>query len=87
MLEWSVMNTVTIPLNELPARLTEAIDLARGGTEVVVEDTGGPVVKLLPVPMPSNGTKPRILGMHPGALEMSPDFNEPLPDEFWFGIP
>lgn len=27
----------------------------------------------------------RILGLHPGAMEMAPDFDDPLPDEFWLG--
>jgi hypothetical protein len=26
---------------------------------------------------------PRIPGMHPGSMVMAPDFNDPLPDEFW----
>lgn len=29
--------------------------------------------------------KPRILGMHPGAIWTSDDFDDPLPDEFWLG--
>jgi len=29
--------------------------------------------------------KPRIAELHPGAIEMAPDFNAPLPDEFWLG--
>jgi hypothetical protein len=29
--------------------------------------------------------KPRVLGIHPGAIVMSQDFDEPLPDEFWLG--
>lgn len=29
--------------------------------------------------------KKRIFDMHPGAMLMSPDFNDPLPDEFWLG--
>lgn len=29
--------------------------------------------------------RPRILGMHPGAIWISDDFTDPLPDEFWFG--
>jgi Protein of unknown function (DUF2281) len=28
---------------------------------------------------------PRILGLNRGALKMSDDFDEPLPDEFWLG--
>ena len=27
--------------------------------------------------------KPRIPGMHKGAWEVSDDFDDPLPDEFW----
>ncbi len=27
----------------------------------------------------------RILGMHPGAIWTSEDFDDPLPDEFWLG--
>ncbi|HAZ50097.1 MAG TPA: toxin-antitoxin (TA) system antitoxin [Cyanobacteria bacterium UBA11369] len=30
-------------------------------------------------------TKPRVLGLHLGAIVMSNDFDEPLPDEFWLG--
>jgi hypothetical protein len=30
-------------------------------------------------------SKPRILGLHPGAIWMSDDFDDPLPDEFWLG--
>ena len=29
--------------------------------------------------------KPRSLGLHPDAIEMSHDFDQPLPDEFWLG--
>ena len=29
--------------------------------------------------------KPRIAGLHAGAWTVSPDFDAPLPDEFWLG--
>ncbi|MBL8165181.1 MAG: DUF2281 domain-containing protein [Anaerolineae bacterium] len=29
--------------------------------------------------------KERILGLHPGAIWTSDDFDDPLPDEFWLG--
>lgn len=29
--------------------------------------------------------KPRVLGLHPGAIWTSEDFDDPLPDEFWLG--
>jgi len=28
---------------------------------------------------------PRVAELHPGAMEMAPDFDAPLPDEFWLG--
>lgn len=34
---------------------------------------------------PPTAPKKRILGQHQGMGWMSPDFNDPLPDEFWFG--
>lgn len=35
-------------------------------------------------PYPSE-LPPRILGLNRGAMKMSDDFDEPLPDEFWLG--
>lgn len=29
--------------------------------------------------------KERVLGLHPGAMEASDDFDAPLPDSFWLG--
>lgn len=29
--------------------------------------------------------QPRMLGLHPGAIQIGRDFDEPLPDEFWLG--
>lgn len=33
----------------------------------------------------SDDLKPRVLGLHPGAMVMSDDFDDPLPDSFWLG--
>ena len=29
------------------------------------------------------GKQPRVVGLHAGAIQMSDDFDEALPDEFW----
>ena len=29
--------------------------------------------------------EPRTPNLHPDAMIMAPDFDDPLPDEFWFG--
>lgn len=26
-----------------------------------------------------------VAGLHPGAMEMTPEFDEPLPENFWLG--
>jgi antitoxin (DNA-binding transcriptional repressor) of toxin-antitoxin stability system len=36
------------------------------------------------IPLPEK-PKQRIAPLHPGAIEMSDDFDAPLPDEFWLG--
>ncbi|MFL5342496.1 MAG: addiction module protein [Gemmataceae bacterium] len=37
------------------------------------------------VPWDEVRKKPRVLGLHAGMYEVAPDFDEPLPDEFWLG--
>jgi prevent-host-death family protein len=77
------MATLTIDVNDLPARYAEAVARAAQGEEVVVTSAGQPPARLVPVPAPV--TRPRVLGMHPGSMTMAPDFDAPLPDEFWLG--
>ena len=39
-------------------------------------------MKLSSKPIPQG---PRVAGLHAGAWEVAPDFDAPLPDEFWLG--
>ena len=53
-----------------------------------VELQEGQEVKITIVPkddpsQPQRGE--RIMGLHPGAIVMSDDFDDPLPDSFWLG--
>ena len=79
------MATLTIDINDLPARYAEAVSRAERGDAVVVTAAGQYAVRLVPVSAlaPTPPTKPRIFDLHPGAMEMAPDFNDPLPDSFW----
>ena len=79
------MATLTIDINDLPARYAEAVSRAEQGDEVVVTAVGQHAVRLVPVPapVPTPPSGPRIFDLHPGAMEMAPDFNDPLPDSFW----
>lgn len=71
------MSTITIDVTDLPGRLTEALELARGGTEVLVTDAAAPVARLVPVGKPGRV----IFGMHPGAMTARDDFNDPITDD------
>jgi antitoxin (DNA-binding transcriptional repressor) of toxin-antitoxin stability system len=76
------MPGLVIDVNDLPARFAEAFDVVQAGEDVFVVAAGYPPMRLTLA-----GLRPIILGMHPGAMEMAPDFDDPLPDEFWLGDP
>jgi antitoxin (DNA-binding transcriptional repressor) of toxin-antitoxin stability system len=73
----------TIDIRELPARLEEALVLAASGREVILTDGATPRARLVPLVRPGA----RVAGLHPGAIEAAPDFDAPLPDDFWTGQP
>ena len=52
------------------------LSLVADGTEVVLTEDNTPIARLVPI-------SKRIAGLHSGAIWMSEDFDEPLPDEFW----
>lgn len=72
-----------IDIRELPGRLEEALAVASAGGEVILLEGSTPLARLVP-PGPA---APRAAGLHPGALQPAPDFDAPLPDEFWAGRP
>lgn len=75
--------TTAIDIRELPARLDEALALASAGGEVVLVDGATPRARLVPY---SAGPS-RVAGLHPGAMQPAPDFDAPLPEDFWADSP
>ncbi len=51
------------------------------------EGSAKPDLKLNPLATPADAVnrKPRVMGLNPGAMIMAPNFNDPMPDEFWLG--
>ncbi len=72
-----------IDIRELPARLEEALALAAAGGEVLLTDGAAPRARLVPC----GESGPRVAGLHVGAIQVSPDFDAPLPDDLWLGEP
>jgi len=75
----------TFNVHEAKTRLSQLIDRAEAGEEIVIARANKPVVKLVPVaPRP----KRRVAGLNAGGVYwMAPDFDAPLPEEFWDGDP
>jgi antitoxin (DNA-binding transcriptional repressor) of toxin-antitoxin stability system len=73
--------TTTIDIRELPARLEEAVALAASGGEVILTDGGAPRARIVPC----EETRPRVAGLHAGAIQAASDFDAPLADDFWIG--
>lgn len=72
------MLTKQIDVREAQARLQELLSQIASGVEWILVDGTIPVARLVPI-------SGRVPGLHPGAISTSPDFDEPLRDEFWTG--
>jgi hypothetical protein len=77
--DWIVV--ITIDVLELASRIEEALELVGSGNEVILSDGKNAIARIFPC----RGVGPRVPGLHIEALEPSPDFDAPLPDEFWAG--
>ena len=73
--------TKTISLNE-NISIQTVIALTKNGDEVVIEENGEPLVKVLPIEKPKI-QKRRTAGLGKGTMWTSEDFDHELPDEFW----
>jgi antitoxin (DNA-binding transcriptional repressor) of toxin-antitoxin stability system len=73
--------TKTVSINEVS--IQTVIALTRNGDEVVIEENGEPLARL--VPIEKFEPKQRILGLREGQVWTSDDFDDELPDSFWLG--
>jgi prevent-host-death family protein len=76
------MTTKTVDIHEAQTRFTELLSSVTGGTEVIFTQNNLPVARLTPLNV---AAMQRVPGLHHGAIWISPDFNAPLPDNFWTG--
>ncbi len=76
------MSTKMVDVQEAQRQLAELVSLAQQGNDIIIAEGNTPLARLVPVRPPD---KPRIAGLHQGAIRMRSDFNDPLPEEFWIG--
>ena len=72
------MLTRQVDLQKSQINLHDLLTLVQEGNEVVLTEGMNPLARVIPI-TPS-GT--RKVGLHPGAIQTSEDFDEPLPEEF-----
>jgi antitoxin (DNA-binding transcriptional repressor) of toxin-antitoxin stability system len=73
--------STTLSVAEAQAKLSQLLELAQAGHEVIIQDPQRGQARLVPVVAVTSGT--RRFGLHAGEVWMSDDFNAPLPDSFW----
>lgn len=73
----------TVTVQEAKTQLTELIQLAEQGEEIVIAQDDQPRVKLIPVAPKQMGK--RVFSEYRGKIRMSEDFDDPLPNDFWLG--
>jgi prevent-host-death family protein len=73
----------TIEVRHTQKYLKELLSLVVKGTEIILTQGNTPIARL--VPIATSPAAPRVAGLHPGAIWMNDDFDEPLSDEFWLG--
>ncbi len=66
-----------VNIYEAKTRLSQLVDEAASGSDVVIARAGRPVARLTRL---QNSTRNRRLGLRDGRFRIPDDFNRPLPD-------
>ena len=67
----------TVDIHEAKTHLSRLLERVASGEEIIITQAGHPVAKLVPVEL-----RPRRLpGTHKDVIDISDDFDEPLPPE------
>ena len=79
---------MTVTIEEASTQLALLIEKAASGEDIIIARDGSLSIRLMPLPM-SDATpadtaplKPRVPGLGKGQVWMSPDFNDPMPDDW-----
>lgn len=75
------MTARIVNMHEAKTQLSALVKSVLAGEEVIIARANKPLVKLVPIePAP----REKRLGQFAGKIWMAPDFDDPLPDSFWF---
>ena len=68
----------TVNIYEAKTRLSQLVERAEKGEDVIIARAGRPVARLVPFRQPAIARKP---GRMRGRVRVARNFNEPLPDD------
>jgi prevent-host-death family protein len=68
----------TVNLYEAKTKLSQLVERAAAGEEIIIAKAGRPLARLVPL---AKRTTPRPLGLLAGQVWIGNDFDDPLPDE------
>jgi antitoxin (DNA-binding transcriptional repressor) of toxin-antitoxin stability system len=74
--------TKTIDVQETQPRWSELLSWVLAGREIIFAEGSTPLARLMPM---ASSAQLRQPGLHTGAIWMSHDLDQPLPDEFRVG--
>ena len=75
------MSAIVIDISQAPRQLVDLLDQVAAGAEILLMEGAKPRARLVPVM--SRVNRSRVPGLHRGSMTISPDFDAPLPDDFW----
>ena len=76
------MLTKKLDIQQISISIIDLLALVQNDTEIVLTDGDMPLAKVTPIDQIQENIAPKA-GLNSGAMVMSDDFDDPLPDEFW----
>jgi antitoxin (DNA-binding transcriptional repressor) of toxin-antitoxin stability system len=76
------MSTRTIELTTQPSLRDNLLPLLEADTELILTNNGETLAR---VTLVKKVSREQLAGLHRGSMILHDDFDEPLPDSFWFG--
>lgn len=67
-----------VNIHQAKTHLSELLNRAVSGEDIVIAKAGKPMVRLVPIAQPPNR---RVLGRDKGLYTVPDDFDDPLPDD------
>lgn len=69
---------VSVNLYDAKTHLSQLVDRAAAGEEIIIAKSGHPMARLVPLQSPA---RPRVPGLLRGQIRIGEGFDDPLPDE------